>query len=832
MPRTHYLQSTFNSGVLDPRVAGRFELQQYYQGLSRGENVLTRPTGGVRRRPGTRFAHQAAGQLLRHTGATYTMPNGGTAGLVNDDDAGTSSSTTTDVDAIDPYVVVHVDLGSALRVRFADAVGIKTSSGSTDEFRIQYSEDDSSWSDFGPALEVVDDAERTYRREGPVTARYWRIAKVGGSDLGPVTITLSAFSLFTELQLGGGAFAQSDIRLVAFEFNVEQRYCLAFTDRNIAVLERTGSTTFLLRANVRSPYTHSILRRIDAAQTADTMIVVHPDVAPQRLVRGGAVTLWSISDLEFTEIPQVDFNDDDSPTPVAAVQELEFAGTWKKGGQFEIEIDGPATRSISFAGTSDTKERETTAENIRREVQKLPTVGPTGVTVEWKVSSTFTITLGGASAGDYGLIGAFPTSGDGDINIVNVTNGVSRAEPAFSDTRGWPQSVTFYRGRLWFGGSRSLPSTVFGSQVIDFFGFDTGEGLDDEAIVQTVNSDDLNAIQYVFPGRNLQLFTTGGEARYTDEVLTPENAFPLFQTNYGAAKIRPVSIDGTTIFVQRTRSVVREFVFTLEEEAYLSPPLSALASFLIRRARDLAAWKGSGDDDSNLVLVVNDDGTIAVLNTLRAQDVAAWTQWTTQGDYKAATAVVEDIWLAVLRSGGRMMIEVLDESVRTDAAITRTSATVGDPTTVDGLGHLEGDEVYVVTSDGLIFEPQIVDDGEVEVSQSLVSTAHEAGLTFPWRCETMPLNTDFGNGANFMRRKRMVWARAYVVDTEALDFNGKRFYDRVYDEENFDEAAGVLGGVIEFNRGTEWQKELRIPFGGDLPARAEVLALDIAVESE
>jgi len=45
-------------------------------------------------------------------------------------------------------------------------------------------------------------------------------------------------------------------------------------------------------------------------------------------------------------------------------------------------------------------------------------------------------------------------------------------EAAWSGSRGWPRCAVFHEGRLIIGGAKSLPSTVWGSRVADYFDFD------------------------------------------------------------------------------------------------------------------------------------------------------------------------------------------------------------------------------------------------------------------------------------------------------------------------------------------------------------------------
>jgi len=61
MTRAVVKQTSFTSGELDPRLLGRSDLRAYENGAARLRNMLVETTGGVRRRPGTRYLTTAPG---------------------------------------------------------------------------------------------------------------------------------------------------------------------------------------------------------------------------------------------------------------------------------------------------------------------------------------------------------------------------------------------------------------------------------------------------------------------------------------------------------------------------------------------------------------------------------------------------------------------------------------------------------------------------------------------------------------------------------------------------------------------------------------------------
>ena len=138
-------------------------------------------------------------------------------------------------------------------------------------------------------------------------------------------------------------------------------------------------------------------------------------------------------------------------------------------------------------------------------------------------------------------------------------------EDAWSNDRGWPKSVTFHEGRLFFGGSKGLPSTIWGSRVSNFFDFAPNEALGDDAVEATLDTGTFNSIVNIYSGRHLQVFTTGGEffvPQTLDEPITPSNLIVKQQTAFGSRPgVRVVNVDGASLFVQRQGKTLQEFLF-------------------------------------------------------------------------------------------------------------------------------------------------------------------------------------------------------------------------------------------------------------------------------
>jgi hypothetical protein len=590
---------------------------------------------------------------------------------------------------------------------------------------------------------------------------------------------------------------------------------------------------------------------LDAAVGADALTIVHEDYPARTLVDEFTGEDFQSFPIVFDSVPQFDYDDADSPTPTSEVQAITFNANWVQGDTFQIELDGARTGLVSYAGDATANERTTTATNIARAVQKLFSVpGFTGVTCARTGSLVYTVTFAGASAKPYdGLMNVTPgtvVTSSAAATTARSATGVARSEDVWSSTRGYPRTVTFFEGRLYFGGTRSKLQSVFGSAVNDPLTFELGEQLDADPIFTTLNGQQLNAINGIFSGRSLQLFTSGGEFRYVNrdgEPITPSKT-PSAQTQYGAKKVRPVSVDGSTVFAQRLGKSVRDFRFDFEEDAYNSLGLSSLAPHLINDVADLAAWQGSTVDEINLVYVVNGDGTVAVLNLRREAEVRAWTRWYTgssvveaddgtvsgQDAVKAVAATVEEVYFAVQRDvngTSTLFLEQTNDDMYVDCGVNTTSGVASN------VAHLAGENCRVRLQDAhIVLQDQT--GGTVTVSEEDYEGAEiQVGLNFNPTVTPMPLNVITAQGSNIFEKRRVVKAFAKVRNTLGLRVNGRVLPDRYFDIGSFDANPTPFTGNHDIEETSNWDRsrDKFVVFDQVDPLPMQILCIGVNLES-
>jgi hypothetical protein len=765
MAKTRFIQSSFVSGELSPLLKGRIDINQYYQAVETADNVVIVPQGGMRRRPGTEFIGECVKGISKMS-PTYTMPNGGTTSVLNDGDDTTTTSTTTPIGTTDPYVVAKMDLLSDQQIEFVDLRQISISSGTSAQFKVQYSTDDVTYTN-AASVPLLGSNPQNFRLLVDQTARYWRLARIGSTDLGGATVTLAGLSLYQESAI------LSTPRLVDMSVEDDRHYLVEFTRDNIRIY-RTPNTVVADIKPTYSGLTSAEIENIRVAQVENVMLIVG-DFAPMRLVNLGTDDDWVIDNIPFTNVPQYDFDDAQSPTPVNEIQVMTLghtgSGQWKRGDRFEVDIEGVLSKSISYAGDSTADEQAATVFSIQKNLQEMPVFGETGVAVTRTGIREYTITISGESTKDFELFSAYVTEGSADheIEFTKTQSGSPRKEDVWSDTRGYPNSICFYEGRLVLGGTESKPQSIFMSKTGSFFDFDIDDGDDDEAIFATISSRKLNDIVDVYPGRNLQIFTSGAEFAVTSKPVTPSSITIAPQTAHGANKVEVQDVDGSTIFVNRHGKSILSFLYSFNEDAYTTDDRSVLASHLINQPVDMALLAGTASDDANWLFIVNSDGSATILNTLRSQDINGYTSWNTDGDIKSVCVVDDELYISVERTINlvtRLFVERWDFDYMLDCS-TKAARTGSN---ITGLSHLEAKEVQVlVETQNYVLDSRSVSSGQITLdANEEYSGDYEVGLLFVPTIKPMPLNTNIGSGQNQMRLKKIVRMNVRVYESSGI----------------------------------------------------------------
>ena len=563
------------------------------------------------------------------------------------------------------------------------------------------------------------------------------------------------FMLDISSHLGGSFTTLDGIRLIPFEFSTTQSYMLVF------VKNTTSNTRMFVFANGQqitningsgNDFLVCALGDIDLdrmyfTQSADTLILVHEDMSPKSIVRGGSNSTWTFSTASLTS-PKHAFTLSSS-NPSATITPDAVDGT----------VNITASSGVFSSG------------NVDQYINVLNGFGRARI-VEFTSSTVVKV------------VTEFPFF-EADVAIASGAWELETGyEDVFSSTRGFPRTCTFHEGRLFFGGSKSLPNALFGSKIGDFFNFKTHEALDDDALFVTIATDSVNAITAMRSGRDLQIFTTDAEFFVPQadlDPITPSNLVVKNATRRGSKEgIKPVSAEGGTLFIQREGKALREFLFSDVDLNYQANNISLLSSHLLKTPRSMALRVATSTDDGDLLLIANDlDGTMGVFSILRSQNVVAPSEFITDGKFLDVAVDITDIYVVTERtinSATKRYVEMFDDQRTTDANIqyfsgaTSPDQSLPGNTTCSNLSHLEGKTVDVIR-DNFVLTDKTVSSGAITIDEAPTSFV-EVGLPYNVEVKTLPAEPKLPSGVVVSRKRRILEATPILDRTQNVAING------------------------------------------------------------
>jgi len=385
---------------------------------------------------------------------------------------------------------------------------------------------------------------------------------------------------------------------------------------------------------ITTPYTTAQLFDIKFAQSADVMYITHPSHKTAKLSRT-AHTTWSLDEIDFIKGP---FQDPNITT---------------------------TTLTPSSASTGS------------RNITASATTGINGG-VGWLATDV------GRQIHFNGGYGVITARTNATVAVATITTAFTNANAitdwylgAFSDTTGHPSCVTFFEQRLVFAGTTNQPQTVFFSKSGDYENMDanlTGTISDDDSIVYTIASNQVNAIRFMTATRTLIIGTAGGEFTVsgggTDSAVTPTNILIKKQSNHGSANVDAIAVGNATLFLQRAKRKIRELAYNFDVDGYIAPDMTILAEHITEGGLTQIAYQ---QEPNQIIYAVRGDGELVGLTYQREQQVTAWHRHIFGGIFGTATITVTDY--ANIKNGTRIVLKKSDGTTTTFTSAT--SATSG-----------------------------------------------------------------------------------------------------------------------------------------------------------
>ena len=720
MPKANPLQAALNAGEFSPRMAARVDFGKYPAGCEVLRNMIPLPQGGAARRPGTRFVAAAQDSGIKGRLLPFEFST------------------------LQAYII---EAGEK-RFRFFRNQGpILVAPAGAAIVNGGFDGDILGWSDLssgsasighnaGGWLDLIGAAAGVAVAEQAVTATQ------GGQEQVLTFQVLGLAGDRVSLRIGsssGGSdiLAETDFAAgfhsVAFTPGVGPFY-LQFRNAKAKTLGVDTVTILDDRPlELETPYAAAELPLIKWAQSADVMYLAHPDHPIRKLARSGHRS-WSLVEVAWQDGPY-------GPVNAAAGLTLQPAAT------------GGLGVTVTAAGH---------APFVASDLGRL-------------------LRIKNGTDWGYGAIAEVVSASEVKVDVrrsfADTTAALDWALGAWSETTGYPTTVTFFEQRFAAANTRSQPQTFWLSQSADIENQrpDSLEGSaievqDDDALDFTIAATRVNAIRWLAPGRQLFMGTAGGEWIIASDgpVLTPSDIDVKQHASHGSADVAPARISNVALFVQRARRKVREFSFNFQSDGYRAPDLTILADHMTRGGLTELAYQ---EEPDSLLWCLRGDGQLAALTYLRDQDVVGWSRQILGGRFEEGPALVEslavipgnaavgsegrdEVWFLVKRridGATRRSLEVLagafegpERSDFADEAAWRTalleaqkrafyvdsglSGSFAAPvTSVTGLEHLEGETVAVL-ADGGVHPERVVAGGQI----TLDAPAREVTVGLPY----------------------------------------------------------------------------------------------------
>lgn len=423
----------------------------------------------------------------------------------------------------------------------------------------------------------------------------------------------------------GSTKSNEKCRLIPFEFSDEQTYALVFGHLHMRVIKDGGyvESSPGVPYEIATPYTVDQLFDLNYTQSADVMTIVHPAYEPRNLSRLDHDN-WTLSAISF--VPSIAAPASLSGTPTSPGTEVTLRYVVTAVADTEV----PEESLVSNVATVNSNNLSTTNK----------------VDLSWSAvagADYYNVYKDNNGSGIYGFMGRADglTFTDNNINPTKTDTPPTGNNP-FLGAGNYPGAVGYYQQRLTFAGSDLAPQTHWMSKTGNFYNFGYATPVkDDDSITFTIASRQVQRVRHLLPLRQLLSLTSGGEWVVQGDAtgITPKTIRADIQSYNGAAKIPPLVINNSAIYVQARQSYVSSLSYTFESDGFAGEDLTKFSPHFFR-GYQLLDWTFQQVPD-RLVWAVRNDGSLLGMTYLPEEQLVAWHQHSTDGWVESVCAINE-----------------------------------------------------------------------------------------------------------------------------------------------------------------------------------------------
>lgn len=205
-------------------------------------------------------------------------------------------------------------------------------------------------------------------------------------------------------------------------------------------------------------------------------------------------------------------------------------------------------------------------------------------------------------------------------------------EPIISATRGYPRTIAFYAGRMYLGGTKTIPNLLMASTIEDNYDFDLGDASDNDGFYELLDSRDTAHI-YMLQSRNtLEIYCN--ESVYiiaTAGFISPVSIKVTRASSVGiiGRSEAPLISDGGSIYINNDENGVYYLSYMFDVESYSSQLISQMASSMVSCSSstfNTMVWKGNDEYKNNFFTYIDEDNNVVFVTILLSQEVIAFTK--------------------------------------------------------------------------------------------------------------------------------------------------------------------------------------------------------------
>jgi len=543
--------------------------------------------------------------------------------------------------------------------------------------------------------------------------------------------------------------------LIKYRLTSDHSYILEFGHLYIRFYTERGQiVSGMSPLELVSPYTASEVYDLQTTQSGANLFIAHPNHAPQVLTRSVSGT-WSIKNIPLYPPPTYEsgWYSGTSITP-GATTGIGVAFTTPVGallvgdiGRQIINDTGTGRASIT-SWTSTTLVTATILEAFpstsplpaggwHLDVSPLTTLTPSGTSVGSIVNiSSPTDTFRGEDV----INGKYVSIHGGVIRLTSFTDAKnvsgevqkqltssaasaiwSLETPSWGVQRGYPKAVAVFEQRLFFGGSKAEPVTIWGSSSGDPYDFGVG-ALDADAVEFDLNSGSsvswmASNRELVVGGDSIEVSVSSGQ----NSALTPSSIMQRTRTPHGANAHQPVELPNEVLFIQKSGTKIRSMLYDFSVDSYNADDITLISEHIFSTGCKQLAY---AQNPYPIIYTALGDGNLAATTYSRSPQVLGTSIISTDGEIERVATVqdggVDDVYVIVKRTIGgsvKRYVEIFaheDGTGRTDV-YSDSAKTFSQPKIISGItnnsnavvtsiahGFSNGDSVLIRDVSGMI----------------------------------------------------------------------------------------------------------------------------------